>query len=103
MILIEEEVYAVAGGHPDDGTSYTFSYWHQRDIAESESRAINAKFPECKTIVTKRPLFYFKTGNEPKTYFYVPTIKKVIVNPPTRQSILDKMTPDEIEILGIKP
>ncbi len=100
------DIYCVVGGHPDDGTPYTFSYWSCLPDAECEAmRQRKLLAGSCSGDITSRPVtvWYAKDPVTSKKIFYKPLrLEQIIVDPPTVESIKNKLTDDELDILGLK-
>ncbi len=99
--LTRQNVWAVCGPHPDDGYPTEFSYWeyHNAAVAALESM----KRQGYKDLALNEvDVYYDKNSPKSKSYYRLKTITKIMVNPPSRESILAKLTPDEIEFLGLK-
>lgn len=104
MVLTEAEVWAVMRKNPEDGLYDYVSYWTNHDAAikdlKTRQRRCTAAIEDEYKLATT--ILFFSTIDRNKCWFKVDHIKKVIVNAPTYESIIAKLTDDELEVLGIK-
>lgn len=89
MTLIEcEYTYAVNYVSLDDGHNITDSYWTDVNKAEKRAKQINGY---CNPINLWR--------DHANNYFKI-EYKEVVVDPPTKQEVLNKLTMKERKVLG---
>jgi hypothetical protein len=103
MVLTECEVWSVMVKNKDDGLYDYVSYWtnHGSAIDDLKKRQMCTTRPNDDFKIVTANLFFMKMG-ERKVFYKVDRLQSVMVDAPTRESILAKLTDDELAVLGVK-
>lgn len=101
-------VYAVIGPDPDDGLTNFYTYYTCRKKAEEVADAWNASRP-MKSPVNRYSVVAQQVWVETRSlvacehsYYKIPNLQEVLVDAPSRESVLSKLTDAELKVLGIK-